>query len=372
MLKEALKKIEQAIIKEFNISASALASSVKKLSDGFTKKREELPNNYLSNLERRRAYIAGFLLPNAAKVLHCLNEAFKLGCLSKKDGVSILDLGCGPATASLATSLFFDRAKELSFAAVEQSKDILNDGKKIFESLDMHGRRFEAIPCVIAPSKIGRTLGNRRFEIITIGNLLNELEDEELSFKLIHELITNHLTDDGVLIIIDPALKKTTRPLMGMRNRLLNENGNVDVIAPCLHGQNCPMLIENDRNWCHFYLEWQRPEIIKQLDDLTGLDRRYLKMAYFIFHRSANDSRFTTHNSQHYRVVSSPLISKGKRELMLCGSNGELKRTMRVDREASERNSNFANAMRGDIVETDATKRIRTENSFRIINKYNN
>lgn len=370
MFKETLEIIKRAIIEEFNISAGGVAAHVKALSDSFTKKRNELPRNYLSDLDRRRAYIAGFLLPNAAKVLHCLNEASELKALSKNKKISMLDLGCGPATASLAASLFFGRKRRLSVTAVEQSKQILQDGKALFESLGLPGRTFEPIIQGITPSKINRELEARQFEIIVVGNLLNEFDDKELSFKLINGLITDHLTDDGVLIIIDPALKKTTRPIMAMRDRLLSAGG-IDVMAPCLHMSDCPMLKANDRDWCHFYLEWKRPELIKQLDELTGLDRKHLKMSYFILRRTGDNSKTSKQNPKHWRVVSSPLISKGKRELMLCGACGDLKRVMRIDREASGANVDFEGAMRGDIIETDATKRIRADDSFRIIHKYN-
>jgi ribosomal protein RSM22 (predicted rRNA methylase) len=254
--------------------------------------------------------------------------------------------------------------------AVEQSKEILTDGRMLFESLDIAGRTFEAICERVSPSKINKRLGGRRFDIVTVANLLNEFQDEGLSFKLIHSLIANHLADDGVLIIIDPALKKTTRPIMAMRDSLLGEV-KIEIVAPCLCRDSCPMLALNERDWCHFYLEWERPALISKLDELTGLDRKHLKMSYFIFRRLGGDAQSRDSSPRRWRVVSSPLISKGKRELMLCGAGGEIKRVMRIDREASDANIDFEEAMRGDIIETDATKRIRIADSFRIIQKYN-
>ncbi len=366
MISESL--IERCVHSFIGADLKTIAPSVKALSDSFTKKRGDLPRNYLNDADRRRAYIAGFILPNAAKVLHCLEEASQSGAIPSKGKISMLDLGCGPATASLATSAFFGPSRKLSVTAIEQSKHILQDGKKLFDSLDMPGRSFEAIVERITPAKIDRQLAGRRFDIIVVANLLNELGDDEVAFKLIRNLITNHLNKDGVIIVIDPALKKTTIPLMAMRDRLLDEDEKVDVIAPCLHRQSCPMRKQNERDWCHFYLEWKRPELIKQLDELTGLDRRHLKMAYFIF---VSALRSLASDLNRWRVVSSPLISKGKRELILCSGGGELKRIMRVDRDASEVNSHFKSAMRGDIVETNSTKRIRAKDSFRIIHVYN-
>jgi len=368
MISESLLQIERCVNSFIGADLKTIAPSVKALSDSFTKKRGDLPRNYLSDANRRHAYIAGFILPNAAKVLHCLEEISQLGIIPNKGRISMLDLGCGPATASLATSAFFGSSRKLSVTAIEQSKYILRDGKKLFDSLDMPDRNFEAIVEKITPARIDRQLAGRRFDIIVVANLLNELGNDEVAFKLVSGLIMNHLNKDGAIIVIDPALKKTTIPLMAMRDRLLDEDEKVDVIAPCLHRQGCPMRKQNGRDWCHFYLEWERPEIIKQLDELTGLDRRHLKMAYFIF-VSALRSRVP--GVSQYRVVSSPLISKGKRELILCSRDGELKRIMRVDRDASEENAHFESAMRGDIVKMNSTKRIRAKDSFRIIRGYN-
>lgn len=65
-----------------------------------------------------------------------------------------------------------------------------------------------------------------------------------------------------------------------------------------------------------------------------------------------------------WRVVSSPLVSKGKRELWLCGENGELRKVRRTDRDATAENADFDRAVRGDVVQCAAIDRIRKEDAF--------
>jgi hypothetical protein len=60
------------------------------------------------------------------------------------------------------------------------------------------------------------------------------------------------------------------------------------------------------------------------------------------------------------RVVSAPLVTKGKREWFLCGdamTNGELRsgstKAMRLDRERAPHNAAWDEARRGDILAFD-------------------
>jgi len=123
------------------------------------------------------------------------------------------------------------------------------------------------------------------------------------------------------------------------------------------------MLAANDRDWCHFYIDWKCPEYLSELDRLSGMNHKHLKMSYFVFTR---ESRVTSHESRKWRVVSSPLVSKGKRELMLCGENGKLMKAARLDRDASDKNADLARAKRGDIVRCGYKKRISMDDSLSI------
>ncbi len=360
----ALDHLESAVLAHLGLpdarSVGPLAARVKALSDAFTKERDELPADYLADPGRRAAYVGCFLLLNAAKAMHALAAAFETLSLPPNRPLAILDLGSGPGSVTLAASLilaerFPDAA--VRFTAVEQNADILSDARALFDRVAPKNHGLETIRAQIDPTNPGTAIGMNRFDLICAANLLNEFDDAATALVFTRALLADHLEREGRLLIIDPALRKTTRPLMALRDTLTGEG--MKVIAPCLHQKSCPMLAANERDWCHFYCEWKRPPLIARIDALTGLDHRFLKMAYLILTRDPRpETRDRGHHNTLHRVVSSPIRSKGKIELVLCGSNGELRRVRRLDRDASETNAAFDRVRRGDIValETNTTR----------------
>jgi hypothetical protein len=128
------------------------------------------------------------------------------------------------------------------------------------------------------------------------------------------------------------------------------------------------MLAINKRDWCHMYLNWERPPIIEKLDRLVGLKKDYLKFSYLILH-SRDESRVTSHESpvtsrQLWRVVSAPLRSNGKIELLICNETG-LKRLVRQDKDLSEKNAILDNLTRGDLIECGDSLKIGKTDSIK-------
>ena len=370
MTSTLLQKLEHAIIEDLGDSdIEMLASAVMRLSDAFTHGRAELALRYLDDPLNRRAYIAGFLLTNAAKVFHCLDELAVLDLLPLKGPVDVLDLGCGPGTASLATSLFFaERVPDahLNLVAVEQSAAALGDAVRLLGLIAGGAKSFLPLEGLAGRELLDRNLSGRRFDIVIAANVFNEFESEGEAADTARALLDEYTKENGLIIIIDPALRETTRPMMKLRDELVK--AGVRVLAPCLNESPCPMLAANERDWCHFYVEWDCPKLIERIDCLTGLDHRYIKMAYLMLARegSGNGGRV----SKEFRVVSSPLVSKGKRELLLCGSDGKLVRAMRQDKHASEANRGFELARRGDVVSFGAERKILPSDSFDVVRRW--
>lgn len=323
------------------------------LSDAFTGGRRELPKNYFNKKENRSAYLLYFTLTNFAKTIKCLDEAFGNAAPVKKD-LKILDLGCGPATSAIACSEYFAGkwpGVGISIQGVDQNREILNDARHLFRLLGRPGHRFDARLENIRPENISKKTKDLRFDLIIAANLLNELGDVETQFELSRRLIDRCLDEQGTFIIIDPALRKTTRQVMELRNILLETMPDIQVTGPCTHCSPCPMLSFNRRDWCHFYLEWKCPEIIRNVDKLLEIRHDYLKMAYLVFKKSPPPRPSPTKGEEKdaWRVVSSPLRSKGKVELVLCGE-GRLRRITRLDKDRSEKNYTFDRIKRGDLI----------------------
>lgn len=335
------------------------AKGVAKLSDAFTAERGTLPKNYFNLKELRSGYILYFLPTNALKVAGLLKEFpphFFKGC--KK----ILDLGSGPATATLGVLLATQGRWTGSVTLVDQNKDILKDGQRLIER--MHQAKLSRAHMNVTSLRrdfsqgpIERSVRPEPYDLVIAMNVLNEWKDPKRRLHLVEKLLHKYVSKKGRLLIIEPALRQQTRELMELHDALLEREAGT-VWAPCLHQEKCPMLADNRRDWCHSYFEWKRPKLIEHLDELVGIRKEYLKASYLLLGTEQTPDR-----SKQWRVVSGPLNSKGKTERLLCGAQGlpHLRRLMRMDREASEKNRVFGEAQRGDIINVKAVKQVRKD-----------
>ena len=357
------------------------ANGAAQLSQAFTSGRRLLPKNYFNKKEYRSAYLLYFTLTNFAKVIKCLDETARLvdpqarrpagesvgppvpDTSPSSSGINVLDVGCGPGTASLACSSFFSKrlpATPLSITAIDQNREILRDARALLSLNAPPHHTTRVAQEMIGPRFPGRSLKGKSFDLIIAANFLNEIGSVREQVELCQTLTDRYLNPRGILIVLDPALQKTTRALMEVRDLL-----HANILSPCLHQQPCPMLAHNRRDWCHFYLEWNCPRTIRKVDHLLGIKHDYLKMAYLIAQKSdpAQDER---NHVNLWRVVSSPLKSKGRCEFVLCGQ-GCLRRISRLDRDRSDLNAKFDMIKRGDIIRIgDCIARLSKDDSLEI------
>ena len=331
-----------------------IASDVIQLSNLFTKERKILPSQYLNNKSLRRAYILYFLPSNIYKIHLPLKELslHPKKILSKKL-LKILDLGSGPGTTILGILDFFSNQKKmpsLEFTAIDSVAENLSIAKNLFKlfteniNIDASLKTFK-----INIEKAG-TIPQDTYDIIILSNILNELfyEDNKRIAKrvsFLNTIIDKFLTPDGSCIIIEPALRETTRGMLDVRDNLM-KNG-FKIYSPCLIDEPCPALL-NPKDWCHEDIPWIPPVIIKELDKLTGLRKDSLKFSYLVL-RKDKLSLTDVLEKNSYRIVSEPLISKGKLEFYICGHGGRQLVT-RLDKDETPSNIQFQKLQRGDIV----------------------
>ena len=331
-----------------------IASDVIQLSNLFTKERKILPSQYLNNKSLRRAYILYFLPSNIYKIHLPLKELslHPKKILSKKL-LKILDLGSGPGTTILGILDFFSNQKKmpsLEFTAIDSVAENLSIAKNLFKlfteniNIDASLKTFK-----INIEKAG-TIPQVTYDIIILSNILNELfyDDNKRIPKrvsFLNTIIDKFLTPDGSCIIIEPALRETTRGMLDVRDNLI-KNG-FKIYSPCLIDEPCPALL-NPKDWCHEDIPWIPPVIIKELDKLTGLRKDSLKFSYLVL-RKDKLSLTDVLEKNSYRIVSEPLISKGKLEFYICGHGGRQLVT-RLDKDETPSNIQFQKLQRGDIV----------------------
>ena len=332
----------------------AIASDVIQLSNLFTKERKILPSQYLNNKSLRRAYIIYFLPSNIYKIHLPLKELslHPKKILSKKL-LKILDLGSGPGTTILGILDFFSKQKKrpsLEFTAIDSVAENLTIAKDLFKlfaeniNIDASLKTFK-----INIEKAG-TIPQDTYDIIILSNILNELfyEDNKRIAKrvsFLNTIIDKFLTLDGSCIIIEPALRETTRGMLDVRDNLIKNGFNI--YSPCLIDEPCPALL-NPKDWCHEDIPWIPPVIIKELDKLTGLRKDSLKFSYLVL-RKDKLSLTDVLEKNSYRIVSEPLVSKGKLEFYICGIGGRRLITM-LDKDKTPSNMQFQKLQRGDIV----------------------
>lgn len=203
-----------------------------------------------------------------------------------------------------------------------------------------------------------------RFDVILFGQVLSELDLEKGAARVEHHaeqlagLVRSSLEPDGLLLLVEPALRTRSRHLQRLRAALLTRQ--LHVLAPCLHEGRCPLL-GREGDWCHEDLPVDLPEFLTPIAKKAGLRWEGLTFSYLVVAlRGPGLVDALAMVRPRERAVSAVLQTKGKRELILCGdplrsaAEDDLlgphgARVGRLDRAASPKNEAFEQAARGDL-----------------------
>ena len=357
------------------------AKGIRELSTAFTQERSHLPQNYLNQKEYRSGYILYFLPVNALKVTTLLQRT-RVFTPKKNLVLRFLDLGCGPGTALVGTFQALEETivphtetLELHWTLVDQNRLVLQDAQAFHEAFLGELRRkfpekkitsnIHVISGNLFTQKISQIVPAQKYDLIFALNFLNEFPREK-RLNLVDGLVRNYLHPEGKILLMEPALRLTSREIMKLHDELLTNNV-IAVLSPCLHQSACPMLSDNNRDWCHTYIDWNIPNFISKLDHLAGIRKDYLKCSYLLLGHKPK-----SYSNQEWRVVSGQLNSKGKSERLLCGSGAlpKLLRTTRLDKDATAQNRPFDYLERGDLVQMEQLARVKKETLIRKLHSF--
>lgn len=370
---EVLKVLEK-VSPVRDLGSHALAQAVVNLSRLFTTARPSLPLRYLNDPAHAAAYHSYFLPVNLSKIQVLLEELPNDNSAAIADRpMTVLDLGCGPGTGSLALLDWLwhcspKRAKSLSVLAADASNASLQDAKRLWEAycqeVGISGANFRCIEGNLEHPLKG-DLGKKivrggPYDLIIIANCLNELfptaADPPVERAAVIGQLLPFLALHGTIMIVEPALRQTARALHQMRNHLLKQ-GLCTVYSPCLHEGACPALDHPD-DWCHEERAWQTPPAIAALDREVGFIKDALKFSYLLLRTDGRT--IVTRSLQTFRVVSELRELKGEKRAWLCNETGRPE-VGRLDRKASPHNEALDSWHRGAIVQIERIVRKERE-----------
>ncbi len=340
--------------KSSNKELTSLAAEVVRLSRLLTKERASIPVAYMKDKGLRKAYLSYYLPSNLLKIHLPLKElSLHQKNILSKEHLRILDIGCGPGSATLGVLEFFSRLRKkpvLEFTVADHVAENLKDAAAFFESYRERCRINASLHTVKTSIEKLEPLLKGHYDLIILSNVLNELfrNDEDRITRridILNEIVKRFLTHDGSCIIIEPALHDTSREMLLVRDGLLAQGFHI--YSPCLMNENCPALV-NPKDWCHEDVPWEPPAIIKEIDKLAGLRKDSLKFSYVVL-KNDNLSLTDIYGPDSFRIVSEPIISKGKIEFYLCGKGGR-RLIMKLDKDKSPANEVFGALKRGNIV----------------------
>ncbi|MEW5739448.1 MAG: small ribosomal subunit Rsm22 family protein [Myxococcota bacterium] len=310
-----------------------VSTGVKALSHGLTRDRELAGARYMDDPKLLGAYLLFYWPVSYAQARATLSE------LPGRPRAT-LDLGSGPAPVAFAAL----DAGASGVVAADRSRSALELAKAlaIEASEPLSTREW-------APE---RPLPEGQFELITMGHVLNELFSGDIGKRAaLVEKVLERVTKGGTLLILEPALRETSRALLQVRD-LLVSHGAV-VRSPCLWRGACPALVKPS-DWCHAEREWRLPPMVEAIGRAAGLRKETLKMSYLAL-ASRGEAWAEPPEGQLFRIVSEPLEGKGRQRFMGCGPSGRVGLALQ-ERHETERNRLFFKLRRGDVVRVTATE----------------
>lgn len=300
------------------------------IHDGLVGDRALVGQPYLGDPELRREYAVEIAPRTTIALAKIFAEVFGR---ARPGGAAprVLDLGAGTGAAGEAARAFFGAAIEV--VSVDRVAAPGGPAPGFFTA------------DLVAPGPPAGVTG--RFDLILAAQLLNELfvavrspERTSARAQKVRSWCESLLAPGGTLVILEPALRDTSRALLEVRDQLL-AGGGLRVVAPCLWTGPCPALAK-ERDWCH--------DASLEPSAVAGRRAWRVDFSYLVLRVAGEASADgASLDPELFRIVSDPLVEKGRLRFFGCGPSGR-DALVRLDRHRTPSNSPLDRVVRGDLV----------------------
>ena len=211
----------------------------------------------------------------------------------------VLDIGCGPGSASFAASAVWPDIAEIDL--LDRSRDLLALARSLAAESGVDALRDAA---TIEGDFARLPNAPALYDLVVAGYALTEAQDDALP-ALAEALFAR---TQGALVVIEPGTPRNHARLQTIRARLIDLGATI--LAPCPHAAPCPLAAPD---WCHFSVRLPRSRAHKLLKDADAPfeDEKYSYVA-----------AARTGAPAPARVIAPARAGKAGATLRLCAANG--------------------------------------------------
>lgn len=304
-----------------------VAPAATRLSELFTTARPVAFPDYGGDTESRVAYGLFFVPQTWVRTRLALAEVVEArGRALGRDGVvSVLDLGAGLGAAGWGAAHWLvarDPTLRARLVAVDRSAESLRDFVAAVEAVPSSDRRLdvETVVADLAAGPAPAVLARAPFHLVVVSFALNEAfpppADDAARAWLAS--LSGLLADDGVLLVVEPALRETASRLRDLARPLV-ASGALHALAPDLDGRVA--LPHDDLRFVdHEVRRWRKPRSLVRLN--RTLRRSLDELTFSFVALSRTPAPGFPAAPRRVRLTSPFARLKGRRAFTALGADG--------------------------------------------------